>query len=171
MKRIFTRHGYKIINQDPTVLRVPTQQAYHYLDMLLTIVSRIERETGFRWMVTSWIRESTSHPWSTSIDIAPDIHPGSQSRYAVNNGSDPVLYKRVPLVRALQRVAKTTPLNGITVGIFIEPDHLHIQLFQPEPYPTISVYKWKQPKASYRDTTQRMDLPLTSSGYKSSFNV
>lgn len=155
--------NWPIVSQDrgiapPEVTREAEEKA---LPALVALWQAIEQATGYRWRCTSYWRKSPSHVTGTALDIAPDIDSASEKYYAVNNGSDPVLYKREALVRDLQRVAKTFSLPAFNAGIFIEPDHLHLQLFHRESgSPPTRVFKWRVPKPVYGDTLQRMQLPL-----------
>lgn len=148
-----------VINQDPGAItdRLVPGVA---LPILIKAMQNIERYTGHRWKVTSYVRQSPSHKTGYALDIAPDISRSYEHLYAVNLGSDPVLYKRVPMLRALQRYAKSEPNRVYTIGVFIEPDHLHLQLFDADGSPEIRIFKWKQPKPVYSDTHSRMKLPL-----------
>jgi len=131
-------------------------------------MTAIETETGYRWRVTSFIRESPNHKMACALDIAPDIARDSMKHYAVFKQSDPVLYKRIPLIKDLQRVCHyENPYSDTRFGIFIEPDHLHLQVFDVYPGQTsdIRLFKWKQPKEIYPDTLDRMELPMTCTGY------
>lgn len=134
-----------------------------YLPELIRIWQTVERETGYRWKCTSYWRHSPSHSKGYALDIAPDISPDSERDYAVNQGSDPVLYKRVKLVRTLQKVARKFRPTKYDVGIYIEPDHLHLQLFAPEgkDHPLrVRLFKWKIVKPVYADSAIRSNLPL-----------
>lgn len=161
---------YHVVSQDPSVLSethrtfvVPT-----FLPQLINIWADIERVTGHRWKCTSYLRQSPSHAKGHAIDLAPHIAPSSTKHYAVYNGSDPVLYKRAPLISALQTLKnKDYSGNGSNfMGIFLEPDHLHVQVLGTNrtDSPT-SVIKWGIPKPIYKDTEQRMGLPPTNEGY------
>lgn len=128
---------------------------------LLKAWQAIEAFTGFRWKSTSYWRRSPSHSKGISLDLAPDIAPQFENQYAVNRGSDPVLYKREALIRSLQHMAAKTSVPGFKVGVFIEPDHLHVQLFSlTDDGPPIRIVKWKQQKPSYGDTAERIKLPI-----------
>lgn len=150
----------EIVNQQPNALldhSVPRIA----LPLLLKATKCIEDATGHRWKVTSYIRESPSHKTGWALDIAPDISKKSERYYAVTRLSDPVLYKRVPLIRFLQQVVRNTSFRPYVLGVFIEPDHLHMQLFRSTySLPENMLFKWKQPKPVYSDTAQRMLLPL-----------
>jgi hypothetical protein len=153
--------GVTVISQAPNLRLNSTEEMNSFLSILVGIMIAIERETGFRWKVTSWLRNSPSHQYGVSLDIAPDIDEQVSAEYAVNKGSDPVLYKRTALIRGLQRVAKKYCVPDYCAGIYIEPDHLHIQLHDPAVRPNeIRVFKWKQPKPVYPDTNERMQLGM-----------
>lgn len=134
---------------------------YTYLPVLLKLTSAIELATGYGWKVTSFVRQSPSHQFGVSLDIAPDLSASSFPSYSVAYGSDPVLYKRETLIRALQEVAARWVYPENDLGIFIEPDHLHLQIFaNGGASGTIRVIKWKQVKNCYRDSSERINLPL-----------
>lgn len=153
-----------ILSQDRSKYRGPNAREYLY--DLLKVMSAVEQYTGYKWKVTSFIRDSPNHKMACALDIAPDIASSSLADYAVTRRSDPVLYKRTPLIRALQKLCREVKLPGSDVGLFIEPDHIHVQLFEPESLvPEIYVFKWKIPKPVYGDTYDRMKLPMTCCGY------
>lgn len=158
------RYGaYEVVSQNPNIAK-PNEKFYaekYYLPELLRAWKHIEQVTGYRWKSTSYWRDSPSHKRGVSLDIAPDISPASEKFYAVTNGSDPVLYKRLRLLRALQQAARTFPIGPFQLGVFIEPDHLHIQVLKRgEGDLGMRIIKWKVPKAVYGDTYERMRLPL-----------
>jgi len=152
-----------VISQDRNAYTGTSHQKY--LIALLQVVSAIEQVTQHRWRLTSFIRQSPNHKTACALDIAPDIAAQDAHAYAVTRGSDPVLYKRAPLVRQLQRVCREFVHDNYDVGIFIEPDHLHLQLFTPSSPTVMKVFKWKGPKQVYADTLERMVLPVTETGY------
>lgn len=165
MDKVSTHFGlskWPIVSQHPQI--APVDERKHaervYLPLLIRLWQLIESGTGYRWKSTSYWRNSPSHRRGYALDIAPDVAPSAAMAYAVSKRSDPVLYKRTALIRALQRVAQNNALPGYTAGIFIEPDHLHLHLFPPTPGPKIRVAKWKVPKESYPDTLERMKLPM-----------
>lgn len=155
---------YAIHSQDPQFL--DHDSVKKYLPSLLTVLNTIEEICGYRWQITSYARNSPSHQRCISLDIAPDISPSAAHLYSANQKSDPVLYKREVLIRKLQTVASHFNTGGgpaldFPVGIFIEPDHLHLQVFDSLPdNRQIVVVKWKQPKSCYPDTMERIKLPL-----------
>lgn len=162
--RIIRIGAYSFYSQDPSFITSnPTTLANvrAYLPGWVRIWQAIERVTGHRWKCTSYIRDSFSHKEGWAIDLAPDFDREANRHYAVTRGSDPVLYKRAALYRALQQLVMTDffgPSLGVRTGIYIESDHLHIQVNQigtGEAYPT-SIIKWKAPKPIYSDTYQRM---------------
>lgn len=161
--------SYQIVSQQPLSITPADREisATCYLPQFIQLWHDLEKVTGFRWKCTSYIRNSPSHKKGHSFDLAPAIAKHAEKHYAVNNGSDPVLYKREPLIRALQSLKDRDYGAGRNhVGIFIEPDHLHVQILAPKPGqdPTSTV-KWKIPKPIYSDTESRMNLPLTKNGY------
>lgn len=131
----------------------------HYLPVLIKAWQIIEAHAGHQWHATSYWRTSPSHERGIALDLAPEIAKASQSKYAYFRNSDPVLYKRETLIRNLQsaipELKRSLPFG---LGIFIEPDHLHIQLMPPED--SVFIAKWKIPKPLYPDTKERMKLPL-----------
>lgn len=161
---------YCLVSQQPSAL--PEHQRDYavssFLPQLIQIWKDIEQATGYRWKCTSYIRDSPSHKRGHAIDLAPHIATQSIKHYAVYNSSDPVLYKRGPLVKALQTL-KNKDYSGSKlndVGIFLEPDHLHVQIlaFDPSNNRT-STIKWGIPKPIYSDTGSRMNLKPTNIGY------
>lgn len=153
------------VSQEPFALKEEfrNHSVVSYLPQFVLIWNAIELATGHAWKCTSYIRNSPSHRRGQAFDLAPDIAASAYKQYAVNNNSDPVLYKRTKLIEQLQSI-KDHDFSGNgsnSMGIFIEPDHLHIQVLKalgPAESPT-RVIKWKQPKPVYADTQQRMDLP------------
>lgn len=143
---------------------VPRSCVMKRLKQLVTVWRLVEEATGHRWRLTSFIRHSPNHQFASAIDIAPSIAEDSEQYYAVSKSSDPVLYKRIPMIRALQTVCKEWN-HSYAVGIYIENHHLHLQLFD-HPGPLCQLYKWKGPAKGYPDTFLRMKLPMTSTGYE-----
>jgi hypothetical protein len=158
-----TQHAWPIISQAPGIATADTKirAETDYLPVLVGLWQRIEQATGYRWMSTSYWRDSPSHRRGEALDIAPSIAAASFHAYPVHHGSDPVLYKKTKLIRALQAVAHSIDDVPFSLGIYIEPDHLHLQVMKPEGRPEVKVFKWKQPKYAYADTQQRMSLPMT----------
>lgn len=155
---------YTFLSQDPTALQPQfREQAAAYLPQFCLIWKAVELATGHRWKCTSYIRESPSHKRGQAFDLAPEFTPEGEKTYAVSKGSDPILYKRTVLIRQLQTL-RNIDFSGDgsnSVGIFIEPDHLHIQIMAKaagERFPT-SIVKWKIEKPVYPDTKQRSNLP------------
>jgi len=151
--------GLDIVNQIPNVAS-PKTKAYaerHYLPWLVAAWMHIEATTKYRWRSTSYWRMSPTHQHGEAIDIVPDIAKSSQHLYSVAHNSDPVLYKRTKLIRSLQEAAATFRKGPYLLGVFIEPDHLHIQVLRHDGdrRPMIIV-KWKQPKPVYKDTYDRI---------------
>lgn len=153
-----------LINQQPNV---PGAKVAHVtLPILLRVMDRLERITGYRWRITSFLRDSPSHRRGVSIDFSPDISESDLHKYGPfqNPPSDPVLYKRTKLVRALQRLCRDPVLNReyADIGIYIEPDHLHVQLFSPESNKKnrVRLMKWRLIKPVYTDSARRSKLPM-----------
>jgi hypothetical protein len=156
--------SWVIPSQDPNIAG-PTVKAFaeaHYLPVLVKVWKDVERITGYRWKATSYWRRSPSHQHGVSLDIAPDIAPSSEKYYAVSRMSDPVLYKRTKLIRSLQALARSESYAPFSVGLFVEPDHIHIQLIDPQGAPRVKVLKWKLVKPSYRDSATRSQLPMVT---------
>jgi len=155
---------WPIVSQHPNVASINVKHAaeHAYLPRLVALWQAIESASGHRWNTTSYWRESPSHSRGEALDIAPTIHPFVKNQYAVYHGSDPVLYKREPLIRQLQQVARLFRFHlPYSMGIYIEPDHLHLQVIKPTgQVPEVRVFKWKQPKYAYADTLTRIQLPL-----------
>lgn len=161
-RQTWTIDGREIVNQDISAISA-ADLAYvksEYLPILIKVWKIVEAHTGFRWKSTSYIRESPSHKIGVALDIAPDISPASKHLYAVENLSDPVLYKREPLMRLLQSAVKRIPIFKYDVGLFVEPDHIHIGLFAREGQPSNRLFKWGTYKPIYPDSAERMKLPL-----------
>lgn len=166
MKHFTKVAGRLIVNQNPEFANIKRADIRVNLPVLLRVITAVEQATGHKWKITSYLRDSPSHRRAEAIDIAPDVANSALPFYAVYKHSDPVLYKRAPLIRSLQHLATSVQPDKFDVGIFIEPDHLHIQLFIPETSPPrIRVFKWKLQKDVYRDSAQRMTLPMTEAGY------
>lgn len=165
--KTFAVGPYSIVSQQPDALDKQYFDATvnAYLPSFILIWKMIEESTGHKWKCTSYIRNSPSHRRGQAFDLAPDIAPSANRFYAVTHNSDPVLYKREPLLRALQslRDIDFSLDRSFNIGLFVEPDHIHIQAlaFNPTNTPT-SVVKWKVPKAVYPDTYARMELPMFS---------
>lgn len=162
-KQVFNLGPYQVVSQEPNAITAADLKAtcQTYLPMFITLWADIERVTGHRWKCTSYIRRSPSHQRGHAFDLAPDLDPADAHAYAVSQGSDPVLYKRAPLIAALKRLVNCS-YGPVPLGIFIEPDHLHVQVLNPdsgERYPT-SVVAWPIPKPIYPDTLERMRLPM-----------
>lgn len=154
---------WPVVSQDPCVAPKVQRAVAEavYLPVLIAAWQWIEKTTGFRWHATSYWRKSPSHITGQALDLAPDIAPSARHLYSVFQQSDPVLYKRLTLMRSLQQATLTMPQSGYTIGIFVEPDHLHVQLFNfTDYYGNARLFKWKQPKAIYPDTYDRINLPM-----------
>lgn len=156
--------GREIPSQDVTVVTQDEfeQAKIKYLKYLVYIWSMVEEATGFKWRATSWIRNSPSHKEGYALDLAPDIHPSSEHLYAVTKMSDPVLYKRASLIYLLRDAINLLPSHfPYSVGIFIEPDHLHVELITKSiDAPYFRLFKWGTLKPCYSDTASRSKLPL-----------
>lgn len=142
---------------DPDLVQKMEKQV---LPGLIRVWQRIEQATGYRWHSTSYWRKSPSHQYGYALDIAPDIAPGDKNKYAVFQGSDPVLYKREKLMRTLQSLKHEKFFNNWYVGLFVEPDHIHIQLLQKDNGMPTRVFKWGIVKPLYGDSSKRAQLPL-----------
>jgi len=163
--QVWRIRGRKIINQDISAIpanKIPYVRQ-EYLPILLHVWKIVEDTTKFRWRATSYIRSSPSHRQGIALDIAPDIAPTSKKFYAVTNMSDPVLYKRERLIRLLQKAVRRLPIYKYDVGVFVEPDHLHISLFRRRGKPSNRLFKWGIYKPVYPDSSRRMKLPLIRS--------
>jgi len=139
------------------------------LPIMIASLNLVKQYTGFDWKVTSFLRESPNHSKGTALDIAPKVKQSDLQHYAVTHRKDPVLYNRLPLIRALQKlVHNETPQGGFDIGLFIEPDHIHIQLFEPENPARTRFYvcKWKVAKSCYHDNESRLALGPTNVAYK-----
>jgi hypothetical protein len=161
---------YHLYSQDPKVIN-DVDYAYSrdvLLPGFLRFWRRLEEVSGHRWKCTSYIRKSPSHEVGQAIDLAPDISKESAPYYAVTAMSDPVLYKREPLLRQLQYLAQEDfyPGQDVSIGVFVEPDHLHVAALKrvSGPKPT-AVVKWGIVKPVYSDSSVRATLPLTKTGY------
>lgn len=174
-EHIFHVGSYKFLSQNPNVLTsdIRSEVVPFYLPQFLKIWMDIEKVTGHRWRMTSYLRQSPSHKRGHAIDLVPWIASDSRKFYAVYNNSDPVLYKRQPLFTALQKLKNVDYSKNRfnDMGIFVEPDHLHIQVlaFNPQQART-SIVKWGIPKPVYNDTYSRVKLPVTSMGYLGNIN-
>lgn len=156
---------YEFISQDPTALPESYRPlAERLLPVFLQIWQAVEQVTGHRWKLTSYIRRSPSHHKGQAIDLAPDFTIQAEKHYGVHKGSDPVLYKRKTLIKQLSKLASTDFTGNYPseiTGIFIEPDHLHIQVLANDDAlqtPT-RVVKWKIVKPAYADSAVRAALP------------
>lgn len=140
----------------------PAQREYaeqHCLPQLVRAWQIIEQLSHHRWHATSYWRTSPSHARGIALDLAPDIAFDSQKDYAYYKKSDPVLYKRETLLRELQAaIPRLERELQYGIGLFVEPDHIHMQLFPKADGAFLA--KWKIPKPLYPDTQSRMKLPL-----------
>jgi len=163
---VLVRSGREIPSQDTSAVSPDQEETVLHvkLPILMKVWNLIEDYTGFLWKATSFIRSSNAPSHNgNALDIAPSIKPSDSSEYSLSRNSDPVLYKREPLMRALQAIAKEVhPDYPYDIGIFVESDHIHIGLFIPEDRtaPQIRIFKWGALKETYGDTRARAALPL-----------
>lgn len=150
-------------SQDPYIAPV-SQRNYaqqNYLPVLVKMWMIIEAETNYRWHATSYWRDSPSHHIGCSLDIAPDIADNSKKYYGVYVKSDPVMYKRTALIRDLQRAVHKFRDDSWSIGVYIESDHLHMQVYRWEDAKgRARLFKWALPKPTYPDTYERIKLPM-----------
>jgi len=154
---------YHVISQDPSVLSgLDANVVASNLETLIRVWKRVEQATGFRWKCTSFLRQSPSHSRGHAIDLAPDFAPASFRLYSGNVMSDPVMYKRIGLLRRLGTLRSKSFFKFGDVGIWVEPDHLHIQLMARDPDSQFRtrIVQWGVRKPCYKDTDARRDLPL-----------
>lgn len=160
----FTFRNFDIVSQQPEAL--PEQyragSVAKFFPVFIKMWAAIERVTGHRWKCTSYIRQSPSHRRAQAFDLAPDIADSAVDQYAVTHRSDPVLYKREALLKQLQQLKLVDFSNNGTfsTGIFIEPDHLHLQILAGNTETPTVIVKWGVLKPVYNDSAQRMKLPL-----------
>lgn len=130
-----------------------------YLSRLRGIKTAIESATGYTWRETSHIRLSPSHKDGTSLDLAPMIAENDKPHYGVYRLSDPILHKRPTLIKQLSSVIHSVPTTfPYSIGIFIETDHLHVQIFEKRVKPPFHILcPWGMPKYEYPDTTLRQN--------------
>lgn len=164
-KPTFQLGQYMILSQEPNAINEKdrAESAIKYLPQFIMFWKDLEDISGHRWKNTSYIRNSPSHRIGHAFDLAPDLAKDAEQHYAVTNNSDPVLYKRTKLIRQLQALRKRDySVDGSNkIGVFIEPDHLHVQILDPNgggSFPT-NIIRWKVPKPIYPDTYERMKLP------------
>ena len=169
LRPTFKVGSYMFINQDAsTISRGDAMQLLkEHLPAFLKFWSSLEHVTGFRWKCTSLIRDSISHHVGQAMDLAPDFSLKGAPQYSGNRDSDPVLYKREGLIRDLQQLTTTkfTVRPDTYLGIYIESDHLHIQIMKRDPGmaegPIVNrILKWGKMKPVYSDTEARSKLPL-----------
>lgn len=147
-----------IPNQDDALTRKiwDSPEIQQRLHKLINVWMHIEKITNFRWKATSFLRTkmAPSHRDGSALDIAPDISPESAHLYAVSNNSDPILYKREKLMRKLQLAINSYPPDPrYDIGVFVEPDHIHIGLFRRSwDVPVVRLFKWKNVKGIYPDS-------------------
>lgn len=131
-----------------------------YIAILYKAWKMIEAATGFRWLNSSYIRNSPSHSRGQAIDLYPDMDETLKSRYAGTHQSDPVLHSREELYNRLLPLSQRVVSPQLQVIIGIESDHLHVQLLPKGakgPLPVV-IWSWKQPKMCYHDTHARQKL-------------
>jgi hypothetical protein len=170
---------FPIYSQNPSIAGSERQKIEaNFLPALIFLWHLVEEYTGHAWKCTSYWRNSPSHRHGYALDIAPDIAPRSERYYAFSKMSDPVLYKRTPLMTALQKMAKDPRLSSrhwpFVFSAAVEPDHIHLSLFAPDQrrsLDNVSILKWKVEKPIYPDSKNRMNLPMwtqeTAQYYKS----
>jgi len=165
--------NFTFISQNPDHVNRPhaADNIRFNIEPFIAVWSDIERVTGHRWRCTSFLRKSPSHDDGNAFDLAPDFSPSAQLLYSASQGSDPVLYKRPQLIRALQLLKLNdyfSDFPGSTTGhrvgmvIAIEPDHLHVGrvvLGPTNTTPTV-ILKWRVVKPVYRDSAARSRLPM-----------
>lgn len=153
--------NFSFVSQQPDIFRGPHSVLREYVAEFVPFWAALEQATGFRWKSTSWLRDSKSHAKGYALDLAPDIIDRDWSLYSVSRMSDPVLYKRTRLMRDLQGLHHSYHPRRFSVGVYVEPDHLHVHLMKSsDGFPQVRVFKWKQPKPIYKDTFERMKLPM-----------
>lgn len=155
-KNEFAIGPYKVLSQQPYAITEEDRHmsATNYLPAFIAIQHDIEQVTGYRWRNTSYIRISPNHQTGHAFDLAPEFDSESLPHYAVSRGSDPVLYLRPALYRALSRL-KFKRYGPFTIGIFIESDHLHLQILKYTPPFGVQVVKWGAVKPLYADSIKR----------------
>lgn len=109
------------------------------LEIWRPLIQAVVNATDMPWVVTSVIRDSPSHKRGRAIDIAP--RPNGQR---IGAGQDNPFLNFSDLKDRLSRAASTIESSGRTilanygafgldvrtVGLFIEDDHIHAQVFQ-----------------------------------------
>lgn len=143
---------------------------YRHLQL---IKAMIERACGYAWRETAFIKDSPSHYNGSALDLAPLISSESIPYYSFSKRSDPILHKRPVLRRKLRRVKNQFPSSfPFDVGVFIETDHLHVQLFRRTDSRTTAsyrLYSWGRPVDFYEDSANRQrldDFPATTRGMR-----
>lgn len=108
-KQHFSFDNKQWYSQDPDSLPDKQSRQYmfqNYMPLYSFIWKLIEMETGHAWRNTSLLRKSYSHVVGQAFDLAPEIAEGDKQYYGAYNGSDPVLYRRLPLLRALKMMER-----------------------------------------------------------------
>lgn len=162
MKVRLFRKLWDVYSQNPSIAH-PSRRHWaetYWLPELIKAWNDIEKVTGYAWRCTSYWRFSPSHKMGYALDIAPDIAPFAESAYAVNKGSDPVLYKRGALIRKLQNLNSLPTESKFNIGVYIEPDHIHLHILKKDQAQTYRIFKWKVPKPVYGDSSERIKLPM-----------
>lgn len=135
-----------------------------FLRSLWFIKDLVKQATGFDWKDTSYIRDSASHQYGISLDIAPNVNPSDKQHYAFYNQSDPVLHRRPELYSRLlslnNLLARTRLARGMYGYIFIENDHLHLMLWPNSMLANSHVVLYGSPKWVYPDTIVRMNMQI-----------
>lgn len=139
-----------------------------FFEIMDYVNKSIVQSTRHLWKYSSYIYSSYSHSTGYAWDLVPDISRTSRHLYAHNYQSDPVLFNRAFLVRALQGVARDPFLKRlllrasplVTLVIAIEQNHLHIGLYRNETYKEFTypnnVRVWKYDETvKYNDHTLR----------------
>lgn len=150
--------GKLLVNQDPSATVsyigqiVPTS-----LPVLLRAWDAIEAVTGYKWINTSFLRDSPSHKMGHAIDLVAKMDPELERVYALTHKSDPVLHSRLALMLKLLPLTKMSfsPLCDLVIAV--ESDHLHVQIVKrgsAGPHPT-NIYRWADTKPIYNDTANR----------------
>lgn len=105
----------------------------------------LETVTQVKWRATSYLRESANHKEGRSLDVAPlpmiEAVKGDYGTFAPRP-FDPLLPNRSNFLSHLISNLPTAPKG---LGIFIETDHVHLQIMKT---PTMSpvLARWPGPK-------------------------
>lgn len=138
-------------------------------EALMALARLVVEKTGYKWKATSFLRASESHANGSALDIAPEIAESAKFHYAVSLNSDPLLDRRSKLIKILNSVIDDVDSldQHYDYGIFVETDHLHLQLFKKLDLDSPSVMvvaKWGKVKFCYPDSASRRfsNLPFLS---------